>query len=923
MGILFDRPWLLLLWIPLAAWTIWPLWRSLRSKHGQRFPARQKIALGLRLVALFLVCVLLAGFTTVKETKRNSVMILADLSDSTKSIRQQMTDVVASLCRYRDPDTSIGLMTFAYQTAYELPLARETDFRGFETHPDPQHTDLAGALAVAGAVMPSDTNRRLILITDGKETIGDVSSVIHSLVLQGIRVDVLLQETKAAQWEVQLSQITTPDILYQGEQFELSVTIESTYATEATVRLYGDQLLVAEQQVTLQAGSNRYVFQDTAVSSGIVSYTAEVSVEQDEVIRNNKMYSFLKVLGTPRILVVDGTGTESHELVKIAGEMAVLDVVTPESVPAELENLRKYSSVILMNVSYENLPKGWADLLELYVRQLGRGVLTVGGNQSYALGGWADTPLETILPVNMYLQDEGELESLALVLLIDNSGSMGGDGSSTDPLELAKEGARRAVTSLKTIDEVGVIAFSDNAVWITPMTSGTEKSTVLNQIGGIAVQGGTMLYAALDNAYQALAKSSKTLKHVILLSDGQPGDNGFEKVTEKMAKEGITLSTISIGILDNGLMKDLAEQTEGRYYEAQAADQLPEIMFQETFLSMGEYLNNETFLPVIAGSSPVLGGIAGFPELDGYVGAEEKELAALILKNEKGRPIYAEWQYGLGMTASFLSDLNGKWSSKFLQSDSGQMFVRNMISRVLPSEEDKEQGSVEVTRRGDKGYIRLLSTQYDKNYPTTAVVLAPDGTEQEFALQLVGPGEYTGDFLLNQEGSFLVRVTQQDNGKVVMNKESGLASSYSDEYNVFLTASSLLDSVCAATGGRIWESTDGLMEVKMVGARESSEHTLLFLILTLILLLCDVALRRLQLERLFRKRSASEPVLAADREEREDLRTRENEKTTRPTKRRNRSADSEDARLPEKREAEEGSFSSLLRAKEEKGRKKL
>lgn len=81
-------------------------------------------------------------------------------------------------------------------------------------------------------------------------------------------------------------------------------------------------------------------------------------------------------------------------------------IISPVMVPTKLENLRKYESVILMNVQKSDLPDNWDDLLELYVRQLGRGLLTIGGDRSYALGGWSDTTLEKILPVNVYQRNE-------------------------------------------------------------------------------------------------------------------------------------------------------------------------------------------------------------------------------------------------------------------------------------------------------------------------------------------------------------------------------------------------------------------------------------------------------------------------------------------------------------------------------------
>jgi hypothetical protein len=170
--------------------------------------------------------------------------------------------------------------------------------------------------------------------------------------------------------------------LYNGEEFEISVEIESSYAGNATVRLFEDSEITQEKSVSLQKGNNKFIFRDIAKASGVITYMADVVADEDDSLRNNKMYTFIKVLGTPQVLIVDGTGSESHELVKILDGIADCDVVTPEMVPSTLEKLRHYDSVILMNTPYDRLPKDWDTLLEVFVRQLGRGVLTVGGDQA-------------------------------------------------------------------------------------------------------------------------------------------------------------------------------------------------------------------------------------------------------------------------------------------------------------------------------------------------------------------------------------------------------------------------------------------------------------------------------------------------------------------------------------------------------------
>jgi Mg-chelatase subunit ChlD len=929
VGISFERPMFLILAIPLLAFTLIP-WFKL-SKTTRR-SGKHVLSLTLRIICIVLTTLLLSGFMTVKQTKKTSVIILADLSDSTRHVRQQMNNYVRDAVEHADKETRIGLMTFGYDTVYELPLTTDLRFVSFETSPQGNHTNLANAIIMANAMMPSDTNRRIIILTDGKQTIGDALESARQVAAQGVRIDAILLETGTVGKEVQVNKINLPETLYVGEEFELVVEIESNYKADAVLRLFDEQELKTVQNISLQEGINKFVFTDVATAPGVKNYRVEIETKEDDILRNNRMYSYIRVLGTPRLLIIDGTGNESHEFVKILGDTANYDVVSPRMAPTTLENLRKYESVVMMNVSKSDLPQGFDDMLEQYVRQLGRGLLTVGGDESYALGGWADSTLEKILPVNVYQRDEGEIASLALVILIDNSGSM--QSGHNSPLELAKEGAARAVRSLKNIDEVGVIAFSDNAKRIVEMTSGEDKDYVINRIARIPSGGGTMMYTAMEMAYNDLVNSDKAVKHVILLSDGNPADKGFDKIAQMMKEKNITLTTIAIGGSANvNLLASLARITEGRIYKAVNAKDLPDIMLQETFLAMGEYLNNKTFIPSLVQSSPVVKGITSFTQLHGYIGTELKDAATLVLASDDDRPIYAEWQYGLGFVASYTSDLNGKWSKTLLEWDKGQDFILNMVSRILPQEEDPDLGRVETSKSGDKGHIKaILNTGIEggeDNIETIAQVISPSGKEINVPLTLSGLGVYEGDFVLEEEGNYLINVVQYKDGKVILSKESAIVSSYSDEYDAFLKSGEVINTVVSNANGEVWDNIHDILKIKLLGAKEYIGYTLPLLILIIIILLIDITIRRLQFGSFIR--AITQKSSAGVEMVRDVYTTRVKPKVFKPESEEKQKVAKTDKKVKEKKdfgkEAEEKkpttSVSSLLEVKETKGRKKL
>ncbi len=931
MSIELRRPLWLLILIPLVAGTVVPF---ILAKRKRALRGRHNVSLVLRLTAVVLAALAVAGFSAGRRSDVDSVIIVADLSDSTRGVRALMEEAVRTGRRYSDRRTRVGLLTFGYNSYYEIPLTDSFAFDAFETAPDGNYTDIRSALVKASAMFPGDTSKRIILLTDGKENVGEYREAAAVLSQRGIRLDAVVYPTDVDDVEMQLTSVSTPAAVYSGESFNITVTAESSYEGAAEIFLYCDGVLSAKREVRLTKGTNRFVFRDTAEGSGITTYSAEIVADSDSLRKNNKVYSFISVLGTPRILIIDGTGSESHELTKLLGDGVDVDVAPPSAAPSDIAGLRKYKAVVMMNVQKSALPEGYDDLLDAYVRQLGRGLLVTGGDRSFALGGWEGSTLEKVLPVEMIVRDKEKLRDIGIMILIDNSGSMGmGQGSA---LELAKQGAINIAGIVKAIDSIGVIAFSDNAVWVSPMTPGTERETVQGKIASIPPGGGTMIYAAMGSAYEALKNSGKNLKNIILLTDGQPadGDQVFASgLLDKIADEGITVTSVAVGDSpDVTLLRRISSATGGDVCVAQNVNELPELLFTEAvkILNTG-YINNETFTPTVNDYTSVLTDVKTIPELDGYVLAQPKDLAFDELLATEGDPILSTWQYGLGRSAALMTDLNGKWSSKLLASEDGRTLIRNLVSYVLPSDEEGE-GSVNVAREGDRGVITAVSPVTDRTLPVTATVISPSGKERQIELVQTGLGEYRGEFLLEEEGSYTAVVTQNDeNGNAVMNKEGGLAVRYSDEYDAFKKYDGGLSLFCRETGGSAdWTDIAAALALRADPVSEKIEFTVPFLIAFLLLVLFDIAFRRLDLAaavaRVFGRRKKA-PVKEPEPPAPKPAAAKEKTEIAAPPPKEKKKQEKEEKKTPAapppSAAKESSSASALLKEKKNMSRKKM
>ena len=838
--ITYVFPWALLLLLPCLALTIG---FGLRGKRGGTFS--RVFVLILRSTGLLLLIFAMAGTGIRMRTDVTATMFAIDLSESASMTRENALSIIQDANAYRTPTDAVGIVAFGETAAAEQLPAVKNNIGTLQTFVNQDYTNIAAALSTAQSTFPENMKRRVVLVSDGLENIGSALTTARALREARIEVDVLPLQNGAFD-EVQLVGISVPQHMNKGLAYELEAELYSMSDNTTTLSLYKNNRLIATADITVRSGANRFVFTDTADESGGAVYRAEIQPARDHYVENNRVFAYAQVQAEPNILVVNYENSAAAIIDILQASDANVTMVQAAAAPLSVNLLHIYDSIILADAPLDELPEGFDAALESYVRNMGGGVLIVGGENSYALGGYYKSALETLLPVEMRLKDTQESPNLSMVIVLDRSGSMTSGQYGVSKLALAKEAVIRAVDALSANDVFGVIAFDDNFTWTVPFAPiGRSASAIQQRIGEITEGGGTSILPGLTEAVRVLQGADTKLKHIILLTDGQAEQSGYDSVLADMSAAGITLSSIAVGgDSDQRLLQRLATEGGGRYYYTDEFTDLPKIFTQETTLAGKEYLNNRTFHPIIGAVSPILANISALSPLHGYISTTAKPRADVVLQSDTEEPILAAWQYGLGRAVAWTTDVSDRWARNWLASGEGETLLRNAVSWTLRRQGDGN-AMLEATANGKDCVLTLTSPISDNITAAKGVLADADGTTHTLDFHASAPGTFRAEVANLPPGAYVAGITlNSPDGESLTTL--GVSVSYSPEYDMRHEERglALLTKIAEITGGRVLQTAEDIYRPIETDAFTSVSIANELLWTALILLLLDIALRR-------------------------------------------------------------------------------
>ncbi len=886
----FGSPWylLLLLLVPLLWWFSFGGLAALGRY-------RRLLALAIRTGVVVLVVLALAEIQWVRISDRLTVIYLLDqsLSIPAEQRRAMIRYTNAAIRKQRQREDRAGVIVFGRDAAIEIPPF-DDDVQMtplVESLLDQDYTNLSSAMRLAQASFPEDAAKRIVIVSDGNENLGDGLKQAQSLAEGGVGIDVVAIRYRR-RGEVILDRVAAAGNIRKGRPFDLRVVLTNTAqpTPESDGRVpgklvvrkqMGDQsVVVSEDDVVLPPGKQVYSIRQQVEEPGFYTYEAVFLPDrpQDDAMRqNNRATTFTHIRGKGQVLLIENyqsVGEYERMAQALRRQDVEVTVRSSDQLFTNLAELQQYDTVVLANVPREHFTDGQIAMLVRNTQQMGAGLVMMGAPNSFGAGGWAHTELEKAMPVDFQIKAAKIIPRGALVMVMHASEMAQGNF-------WQKKIAEEAMKALGPRDYCGVIRYDNRAAtcWLwNPgiCTVGGNRNLMLARISRMVpgdmpdFDPGLILakrgFAALPDA---------AVKHMIVISDGDPSPPSGGAI-KALVGLNVTVSTVAVGThgpAGSNVLNNLAKKTGGKYYQVRNAKALPKI-FQREARRVAQplvYENPVGFRPRVRFPHEMIRGIQGpLPPITGFVMTTVKEnpLVEVALVSpqpgaERNRTLLASWTYGLGRAVVFTTDAGARYADRWTGwADYDKLFGQMLAWSMRPV---GDEGEFSVATGVEDGQVRVVVNALDKNeaflnfLEMSGTVVGPDLEPTELKIEQVAPGRYQGTFPSDAAGSYFVIISPGP-GKAPI--RTGVNVPYSDEFRGRATNQTLLDQLAGlapkegARGKRIgtldeYGEVEPLLKVNvfrhdLAKATSSQDVWYLVVLAGMVLFFLDVFVRRVQ-----------------------------------------------------------------------------
>jgi uncharacterized membrane protein len=795
-----------------------------------------------------------------------SVIYALDLSESVPEEERQegFRFIQESLTEMGHTDRA-GIVAFGKDAVLDVPAQPFLDWERPTSVYDDQGTNLASGLRLALAAFPVESQKRIVLLSDGNENRGSVLEEARRLAGLGVPVDVYPLEYRH-EAEVYVEKIVHPNQVNEDEPLDLDLFVQSRTNTSARLRLFLEDQLIRDQPVELTEGKNKFTVHSLKLpSNALAKVEVRIEAEEDTSQENNRAAGFVNVVGRPLVLLVEGDfGADPSAAEEFVAQIQTEGIRVRRIAPGDLSpdpsEMLGTDVIILSNVNASDLSETQMETIERGVHDMGIGLVMIGGSQSFGAGGYRNTPIEEALPVRMDIKERKVIPSGALALVLH-----------TCEIPLGNDWMRKiAIESIRVLDandEVGMLDYEGMGVkWIFPIAPKGDGRRQIALIKGASPGDMPDFDSAMKLGFNGLVKSNSNLRHMVVISDGDPSPPS-QGLLDSFVSQGITISTVLIGghgMNFVGVMSGIANQTGGKFYDVKNPNSLPKIFSREAARVKRNLIVEETFQPRQIADTELTENFdpSAYPSLLGFVITTGKSGAEIPLLTHQEDPLLAHWRYGLGKSIAFASDFKRNWGPYWIEwNEFGSFWARAV--RWVARKRMEGDYRVQVYREEGKGKVLLDAFDRDGkplNYlQFEGRALSPSQETVPIRLTQTDLGRYEAEFDIEEEGTYLVNLFESEGeakgeGGVL---SAGLSVPYSPEYSNDRSNTNLLQRIAEITDGRYKPSTGAVFDHSLVAHAKPIPLWPWLLGTAIVLFWFDVFARRVLIDWLDVKRGAA------------------------------------------------------------------
>lgn len=794
-----DSPWYLFLLLVIPV--IWIF--SLQSLVGWgRF--RRLVALILRSLVIFLVILALGEAQWKQTSDRITVLFLLDQSLSIPEDQRQamLKYVVGEVQKHRNVTRRdrAGVIVFGREAAIEVPpfddpIGLVNVESLLEVRQDA--TDLSAALQLAQATFPEDAAKRIVIVTDGNENLGNASEVAGVMAQNGVSIYVV-PVTVHRQTEVAVEKVAIPTEVYKSQPFDVRIVLNNLTQAGAEdskevsgkiqlIRRTGRQSNTIEQPIVLAPGKQVFKLTQIIDKSDFYTYEAHFIPDpssDDFLPQNNQATAFTHVQGQGHILLIEDwehPGEFDFLVNRLRAMNLEVTVQKSNALFTSLAELQRYDTVVMANVprsSWKDMDSstGFSDtqieMLVSNVQRMGCGLVMLGGPRSFGAGGWTNTRLEEALPVDFQIKNSKVVPAGALVMIMHASEMKQGN-------HWQKVIAREALNTLGPQDYCGVVHWAEGTdKWLWNPSNGLsqiadQRKAMLARLDRMRPGDMPEFDPSMKMAAAAFARlPDETVRHLIIISDGDPSKPRPSTIAE-LKRLKVRITTVAVGTHGqpgSSLLQNISNQTNGNYYVVTNPKALPRIYQVEARRVARPLVKEVTVEPRIVHPHEMLNGINDpLPPITGFVVTTVKEnplvevlMISPVPSGRRNSTILASWTYDLGRTVAFTTDAGQRWANAWTTWEQYDKLFSQMIRWSMRPTGNLGKFTIATNVRDDNVHVVLTALDENDEFLNflniSTSVLDPHMKSTAISIRQTAPGRYEGKFQATLAGNYFLTV---------------------------------------------------------------------------------------------------------------------------------------------------------------------